>query len=306
MEADVSQWPEPDTELLGRIAELLTDARSAHEQAKAARRDLARRSLDLVCSGSVPPEEIPIRLRSTAQAVLSGVATWPRCQYVVAGGARQGGRPVPAPALRVLLEEALVQPAGPVRVAAEDIAATVDGEQAVLLVLMPEPAPGLDLAALRQRLATALAHWLGPTDSVSIGVGSPVADPGNARRALGEARNALRSAQDGPDRVTVRGPDDLTAHFLSLLPLIPADARRSFAARHLGPLRHHDRRHRTELLATLEAFLECDASWTRTAARLHLHVNSLRHRIARIEQLTDTDLALLETRLDFLAALRAT
>ncbi|MEU3722139.1 PucR family transcriptional regulator ligand-binding domain-containing protein [Streptomyces sp. NPDC031705] len=302
VEADVSRWPPTDAELLDRVVELLTDARSAHERAKAALRDLARRCLDLVRS-SVPAEEIPIRLRSTAQAVISGVGTWPRCQYVVAGGERDGDRPVPASAVRVLLEEALVQEDGPVRVTAQDIAATVDSDRAVLLVLVPEGA--VDCAALQRRLSAALGRWLGPAGGVRVGVSSPVDDPGDSRRALAEAHNALRVAADGPDRVTVRGPDDLTAHVLSLLPLIPAEARRAFAARHLDPLRDHDRRHRTDLLATLETFLDCDASWTGTAARLHLHVNSLRHRMARIEQLTGRDLSRLETKLDFLAALRS-
>ncbi|MFF1412293.1 PucR family transcriptional regulator [Streptomyces sp. NPDC058289] len=309
LESDTSLWPAPDRELLDRTAELVVDARSAHEQSKTARNDLADRSLALLHS-SVPAEEIPIRLRSTAQAVVSGVGHWPRCQFVVASGEWHGARPVPAAALRVLLEEALVQEDGPVPVSSEDIAATVDGDRAVLLVLVPEPSdsrpdPALDHASLQRRLSAALARWLGPGDSVSIGVSSPVAEPGNARRSLEQAHNALRIAHAAPGRVTVRGPEDLTSHILTLLPLIPAEARRAFAARLLGPLRDHDARHRTDLLTTLETFLDCDASWTACAARLHLHVNSLRQRIARIEHLTHRDLSRLETRLDFLAALKS-
>ncbi|MEU9377601.1 PucR family transcriptional regulator ligand-binding domain-containing protein [Streptomyces sp. NPDC048255] len=309
IEADTSYWPGPDAELLDRLVELVTDARSAHEQSKAALRDLAGRALELLHS-TVPAEEIPVRLRSTAQSIVSGQLTWPREQFVIASGEWHEGRPVPAAALRVLLEEALLQPDGPVRVSPQDIAGTVDGEQAVLLVLVPEPTPGLpdpslDCAALQRRLSAALARWLGPTDRVCVGISVPVDEPGNARRALEEARNALRIARAGPERVTVRGPDDLTTHILSLLPLIPADTRRAFADRLLGPLRDHDRRHRTDLLTTLRTFLDCDASWTACAARLHLHTNSLRHRVTRIEQLTGRDLSRLETRLDFLAALRS-
>ncbi|MFD6886871.1 PucR family transcriptional regulator [Streptomyces sp. NPDC059957] len=309
MEADTSLWPAPDRELLDSTVELVADARAAHEQAKTARNDLADRSLALL-HGDVPAEEIPIRLRSTAQAVVSGVGYWPRLQFVVAGGEWHGARPVPAAALRVLLEEALLQEDGPVPVSTEDIAATLDGDRAVLMVLVPEPSdahpdPALDHAALERRLSAALARWLGPADSVSIGVSSPVPEPGNARRALEQAHNALRIAHAAPGQVTVRGPEDLTTHILSLLPLIPAEARRAFATRLLGPLRDHDARHRTDLLTTLETFLDCDASWTACAGRLHLHVNSLRQRIARIEQLTHRDLSRLETRLDFLAALKS-
>ncbi|MGW6565441.1 PucR family transcriptional regulator ligand-binding domain-containing protein, partial [Streptomyces sp. NPDC054975] len=302
VEGDTSIWPTAEVELLDRTVELVTDARAAHERTKAALHDLAGRLLDLM-RRRVPPEEIPVRLRGTAQGVVSQVDNWPRCQFVVAGGEWHGTRPIPAPALRVLLEEALIEPDGPVRVSSQDIASTTDGDQAVLLALTPELA--LDCAALERRLAAALARWLGATDSVSIGVSSPVAEPGHAQRALDEARTALRVAQEGPERVTVRGPDDLTQHILSLLPLIPAETRRAFATRLLGPLRDHDSRHRTDLLKTLDTFLACDASWTACAAQLHLHVNSLRRRIARIEDLTGRDLSHLETRLDFLAALRS-
>ncbi|MEU7282523.1 PucR family transcriptional regulator ligand-binding domain-containing protein [Streptomyces sp. NPDC045431] len=309
VDADTSRWPAADAELLDRIVELVADARSVHDQEKAVLSDLARRILDLLYS-DVPPDEWPIRLRSTAHCVVTRRDRWQRSQFVVAEGQWDAVRPIPAAALRVLLEEALIHEDGPVLVPPEDVAGTVDGEQAVLLVRLPErpgaaPDPVLDCAALQRKLTAVLTRWLGPAGSVSLGVSSPVPAPGNARRALEQARTALRVAADGPDRVTVRGPDDLTSHILSLLPLIPAETRHAFATRLLGPLRDHDSRHRTDLLPTLEAFLDCDASWTRCAARLRLHVNSLRHRIARIEHLTGRDLARLETRLDFLAALRA-
>ncbi|WP_246033401.1 PucR family transcriptional regulator [Streptomyces hundungensis] len=309
VEADTSSWPATDHELLDRIAELAADARAEHDRGKAVRNDLARWILDLLRS-RVPFDEIPVRLRGTAYGVLTGTEDWLLCQVVVAQGQLHGAGPIPAVALRELLEEALVDAEGPGPVPAEHIAATVDNGQAVLFVLVPEPTDGppqlvLDCAALEQRLGTVLARWLGPGDSVSVGISSPVAGPENAPRALDDARTAMRVAAGSPGKVRVRGPDDLTSHILTLLPLIPARTRHAFATRLLGPLRDHDSRHRTELLPTLEAFLDCDASWTMCAAQLRLHVNSLRQRVARIEQITGRDLSRLETRLDFLAALRA-
>ena len=71
----------------------------------------------------------------------------------------------------------------------------------------------------------------------------------------------------------------------------------------LGPLLEHDRAHRTDLVRTLAAYLECSGSWSRCAARMHLHVNTLRYRIEKIEALTGRDLRRLPDQVDLLLAL---
>jgi hypothetical protein len=148
-----------------------------------------------------------------------------------------------------------------------------------------------------------LARGLGEDGRLTIGVSAAVHSPEGLHGALEEARHARRVAAARPGRVCVAGHDELASHVL-LLPFVPDDVRRAFTARLLDPLRDYDRRHRAELIPTLEAFLECDGSWTRCASRLHLHVNTLRYRIGRIEQLTGRDLARLEDKLDFFLALR--
>ncbi|PJT50346.1 hypothetical protein CWI85_12670, partial [Streptomyces albidoflavus] len=115
--------------------------------------------------------------------------------------------------------------------------------------------------------------------------------------------HARRVAAARPGSVCAAGHQELASHVL-LLPFVPDDVRRAFTARLLDPLRDYDRRHRAELVPTLEAFLASDGSWTRCAARLHLHVNTLRYRVGRIEQLTGRDLSRLEDKLDFFLALR--
>ncbi|KAF4408955.1 PucR family transcriptional regulator ligand-binding domain-containing protein [Streptomyces lycii] len=137
----------------------------------------------------------------------------------------------------------------------------------------------------------------------TLGVSAVVHSPEALRGALEEARHARRVAAARPGRVTAAGHHELASHVL-LLPFVPDDVRRAFTARLLEPLRDYDARHRAELVPTLEAFLDSDGSWTRCAARLHLHVNTLRYRMGRIEQLTGRDLARLEDKLDFFLALR--
>jgi len=67
----------------------------------------------------------------------------------------------------------------------------------------------------------------------------------------------------------------------------------------------YDARHGAGLQATLEAFLDCSGSWSRAADALHLHVNTVRYRIARVEELTGRDLSRLEDRVDVFLALRS-
>ncbi|GFH37557.1 PucR family transcriptional regulator ligand-binding domain-containing protein [Streptomyces pacificus] len=155
------------------------------------------------------------------------------------------------------------------------------------------------LATVRETLSAGLAD----DGRLTLGVSAAVHSAEGLRGALEEARHARRVAAARPGRVCAAGHHELASHVL-LLPFVPDDVRRAFTARLLDPLRDYDRRHRAELVETLEAFLDCDGSWTRCANRLHLHVNTLRYRVGRIEQLTGRDLSRLEDKLDFFLALR--
>ena len=89
-----------------------------------------------------------------------------------------------------------------------------------------------------------------------------------------------------------------------LLASVPTPVLRSFTERLLGPLADYDARHNAELLPTLRSFLACDGSWSACAARMYVHVNTVRYRIGRIEALTGRDLSALADRVDFFLALR--
>ncbi|MFJ4638225.1 PucR family transcriptional regulator [Streptomyces hygroscopicus] len=224
-------------------------------------------------------------------------------------GFQEGGR-----VAQSLLEEILVDPwaAGPEP--SDRIAVAHTGDEAVALVPLPaltdgppdggtEQAEGLRADALLAAIREPLARGLDGDGRLTLGVSAAVPSADGLRGALEEARHARRVAAARPGRVCAAGHQELASHVL-LLPFVPDDVRRAFTARLLDPLRAYDRRHRAELIPTLEAFLECDGSWTRCAARLHLHVNTLRYRIGRIEQLTGRELSRLEDKLDFFLALR--
>ena len=102
--------------------------------------------------------------------------------------------------------------------------------------------------------------------------------------------------------VTVCGTAPSASHAL-LLASIPDEVRSAYRDRMLGAILDYDRAHNSELEVTLEAFLRASASWTKCAAAMHLHVNTLRYRVSRIENLVGRPLSLLETQADLLLAL---
>ncbi|MFJ7268718.1 PucR family transcriptional regulator [Streptomyces sp. NPDC099050] len=312
VEADAGDWPAERLDLLQGVTQLIAVERDRRDAARTVRRRLAQEVLELVQTGA-PPAEIAARLRVAAPVLLPGLGTAPHWQVVVARVDWDGGDIAGGPVAQSLLEEILVDPSVSGPEPSDRIAVAHAGDEAIALVPLPAPAgePGEEkgpdtalhaetlLAAVRDPLAAGLAD----DGRLTLGVSAAVSSAEGLRGALEEARHARRVAAARPGRVCAAGHHELASHVL-LLPFVPDDVRRAFTARLLDPLRDYDRRHRAELIPTLEAFLDCDGSWTRCATRLHLHVNTLRYRVGRIEQLTGRDLSRLEDKLDFFLALR--
>jgi DNA-binding PucR family transcriptional regulator len=139
---------------------------------------------------------------------------------------------------------------------------------------------------------------------LTVGVSTPAEGITALAGALHEAGSARRlAALRGTTAVSVVTSDEVASHEL-LLATVPASVLRSFRERLLGPLLAYDDRHRAELLPTLREFLACSGSWNACAARMYVHVNTVRYRIRRIEELTGRDLSRLDDRVDFFLALR--
>ncbi|MGW6980167.1 PucR family transcriptional regulator [Streptomyces sp. NPDC054932] len=312
VEADAGDWPAERLDLLQGVTQLIAVERDRRDAARTVRRRLAQEVLELVQTGA-PPAEIAARLRVAAPVLLPGLGAAPHWQVVVARVDWEGGDIPGGPVAQSLLEEILVDPSISGPEPSDRIAVAHAGDEAIALVPLPSLAgdagedKGPDsalhadelLAAVRDPLAAGLAD----DGRLTLGVSAAVHSAEGLRGALEEARHARRVAAARPGRVCAAGHHELASHVL-LLPFVPDDVRRAFTARLLDPLRDYDRRHRAELIPTLEAFLDCDGSWTRCATRLHLHVNTLRYRVGRIEQLTGRDLSRLEDKLDFFLALR--
>jgi hypothetical protein len=316
VEADAADWPEARLDLLQGVTQLIAVERDRREAARTVRRRLAQEVLELVQTGAAPAE-IAARLRVAAPVLLPGLGAAPHWQVIVARVDWGADTSVETgPVAQSLLEEILVDPSAAGADSADRIAVAHTGDEAIALVPLPvvglggleeqDPPPvdaGLHADVLLESVRAPLGAGLADDGRLTLGVSAAVHSAEALRGALEEARHARRVAAARPGRVCAAGHHELASHVL-LLPFVPDDVRRAFTARLLDPLRDYDRRHRAELIPTLEAFLDCDGSWTRCATRLHLHVNTLRYRVGRIEQLTGRDLSRLEDKLDFFLALR--
>ncbi|MET0190229.1 MAG: helix-turn-helix domain-containing protein, partial [Pseudonocardia sediminis] len=208
---------------------------------------------------------------------------------------RVAGGPDPAETARSILLDA-VTPVGPAAVGVHD------GSAVALVPPGPADVPAADVLTPVLDALRRLAPGLGPL-RLHGGAGRP-AGRDALSGALREALHARDLAAAGPDPVSVAGAGEVTSH-VGLLASVPDEVRRGFAAHVLGPVLDYDARTGAGLCDTLTEFLGCAGSWSRTAERLHLHVNTVRYRIGRVEELTGRSLGHFPDRVDLYLALRS-
>jgi purine catabolism regulator len=140
-------------------------------------------------------------------------------------------------------------------------------------------------ASLRREAARRL-----PTTPISVGIGRVRDDPLELRESYAEARRALEVGRwRSPGEVVVferMGLDRLLASVTDL-------ELSAFRNTMIEPLAAYDRAHRSNLIDTLEAYV-ATRNAAEAARRLYVHYNTVRSRLARIEELigpflTDTE-----------------
>ncbi|AMO63217.1 regulatory protein [Mycolicibacterium phlei] len=155
----------------------------------------------------------------------------------------------------------------------------------VCLVLCQEPA----------RVAAAAAEL-----SLPSGHSAPVR-LAELDAAIAQARIALNLARQHGGSV---GPDRLST-LDSLLELVPSHQLSPFRRQLIDPLETLDRDRRTQYIRTLQVFLAHNGSVVGTARELYLHTNTVRHRLARIHELTGRNPLVFDDLVAFSIGLRA-
>lgn len=124
--------------------------------------------------------------------------------------------------------------------------------------------------------------------TVSIGIGRFHADVLQWPEAYREARLALEYGRRIWGRDRIIHYDDLGIYRL-LLSHGQAEDLRSFADEILGGLDLSEAGKRGNLYQTLETFFQCNRSVRATAEALFVHVNTVRHRLSRVQDLIGFD-----------------
>jgi sugar diacid utilization regulator len=172
------------------------------------------------------------------------------------------------------------------------------GDEAVALLGGAHTTP--ELLGLAQRPTHPLVALLG-SRRLRVGVSERAAGLGQLSAAVASARARMRSAVG--DAPIVWSTRSTPQSYAALLDLLPERITSAFGRGLLSPLVDYDVRHGSDLVLTLRVFLDASGGWQQAATALHVHVNTLRYRIGRIEELTQRDLSRMRDRVDLFLAL---
>jgi sugar diacid utilization regulator len=165
-----------------------------------------------------------------------------------------------------------------------------DGAAGVeILLLIPgseEPLAARAAEAVLREMESALSGY-----TFALGRSRIAEDPGELPRAGGEALLAANVAEGGAQE-GVLAFEQTGAYrlLLSAMSENPAELQR-FYAETVEPLVAYDEQYETELLGTLETFLEADGNVAGTAQRLFTHRHTIYYRLERVRELTGLDVS---------------
>ncbi len=162
-----------------------------------------------------------------------------------------------------------------------------EGDRAEVSAIVPGAEP-----AQLERAAAALSRELGaslPGFQLLVAHSRWVADPADLYRAGQEALLAANVAEaDGLELLAF----EETGSYRLLLPAMSEDSGEleRFYEETVAPLAAYDEQYETELVKTIEAYLENDGNVTPTAEQLFTHRHTVRYRLERAKELCGHDI----------------
>jgi DNA-binding PucR family transcriptional regulator len=162
------------------------------------------------------------------------------------------------------------------------------GSAARVYALLPaaggDGAPEATLAAARKLAARLQRHG-------TVGLSTFYADPSDFGRAIQEAElvlDVLRRSEGGGGPI----PEDIGTGTYRLLFRVLAshpEEVRSFYEDTVAPIVKYDDQYATDLVGTLESYLEQNCNMNATAAAIYAHRHTVAYRLERVKELTGLD-----------------
>jgi len=175
----------------------------------------------------------------------------------------------------------------------------------VIYAVLPTPADAeKSRARARKTAEDFLARSGVRAGRVLVGIGGGAAKVTDIPRSRLEADQALRVLRSNPGSRQVADIEDthMQAVLLRLADLMEGEA--ALRGGRLGELMAHDAENRTDYAATLEAYLEAFGDIPTASVMLHVHPNTFRYRLKRLQEISDIDLHDARERFDLQLQLR--
>lgn len=162
--------------------------------------------------------------------------------------------------------------------------------------------PDADLRAVA--VAEEFLSRIGARSHVVVGIGGVAAGPSELPQSRHDADRAVRvlRTRRGGSRVARLTDVQISAFLLELGGAMAAERR--VPSGPVARLAAYDRRHRSQLVDTLRAWLEAFGDVTAAAAATHVHANTFRYRLRRVGEIGGVDLADADARFAAMLELR--
>jgi sugar diacid utilization regulator len=164
-----------------------------------------------------------------------------------------------------------------------DIGEETGGQERELVIVVPGESGARAAEAVLRELEAGLDNYV-----FTVARSRPAGDPADLHRAGAEA---LLAANVAEARGLAMLSFEETGAYRLLLPAMsedPAELRR-FHEETVAPLVAYDEQYDTELVRTLESFLDADGNVAGTAEKLFTHRHTIRYRLDRVKELTGLD-----------------
>lgn len=171
----------------------------------------------------------------------------------------------------------------------QDVNAPYSQRDEGILLFWPtdDPKSGRDLKVVATDFVTRVQANR-PQARLVVGIGRPAESPARWLQSQQQARESWRLGKEWEAAPVTYFGDLGLYQLLTALRTNPEAAR--FFRKTLGPLVAHDDNRNAELVDTLDSFFECHGNLSQTAARLHIHRNTLTYRLERIASITRMNL----------------